>query len=62
VCGTARQWSICTVRGTNSGQIAQCEELTDSRQNVQCEVMTDSGQTVEGSSGHTDTQPTVGTV
>ena len=36
--------------------------VTQNQQTVQCEVLTDSGQTVEGSSGHSDTEPTDGTV
>ena len=47
---------------TDSGQSLQCEVLTNSGQSVQCEVFTDSEQTVEDSSGHSDTEPTDGTV
>jgi len=36
--------------------------VTKNQQTVQCEVLTDSGQTVEGSSGHSDKEPTDGTV
>jgi len=36
--------------------------VTENKQRVQCEVLTDSGQTLEGSSGHSDTEPTEGTV
>ena len=36
--------------------------VTQNQQTVHCEVLTDSGQTVEGSSGHSDTEPTDGTV
>jgi hypothetical protein len=36
--------------------------VTETQQTVQCEVLTDSGQTVEDSSGHTDRDPTDGTV
>ena len=45
-----------------SGQSVECEVLIDSGQNAQCEVLTDSGQTVGNSSGHSDTEPTEGTV
>jgi len=36
--------------------------VTQSQKTVQCEVQIESGQTVEGNSGHTDTEPTDGTV
>jgi len=36
--------------------------VTENQQRVQCELLTDSGQTVEGSSGHSDREPTEGTV
>jgi len=36
--------------------------VTQSQQTVQCEVLTDSGQNVEGSSGHSNTEPTDGIV
>ena len=36
--------------------------LTQNQQTVQCEVLTDSGQTLEDSSGHSDTEPTHGTI
>jgi hypothetical protein len=39
-----------------------CVVQTDSGQIVECEVLTGSGQTVEDSSGHSDTEPTDGTV
>ena len=47
---------------TQNEQTVHCEVQTDSGQTVQCEVLTDSGQTVEGSSGHSDTESTDGTV
>ena len=57
-------------------QTVQCEVLRDSgqtvedsrntvtqnQQTVQCEELGDRGQTVEGSSGHSDTETTDGTV
>ena len=36
--------------------------VTETQQVVQCEVLADRGQTVEGSSAHSDRDPTDGTV
>jgi len=36
--------------------------VTQNQQTVPCEVVTDIGQTVEDSSGHSDREPTEGTV
>jgi len=61
---------------TQNQQTVQCEVLTDSgqtvyravgivkqnQQMVHCEVVTGSRQTVEDSSGHSDTDPTDGTL
>ena len=42
-------------------QKAVVDTVTQNQQTVQCEVLTDNGQTAEGSSGHSDTEPTDGT-
>jgi len=36
--------------------------VTQNQHTVQCEVLTDSGQNLVDSSGHSDTEPTDGTV
>jgi len=38
------------------------DTVTQNQQTVQCEVLRDSGQILEGSSGHSDTDSTDGTV
>ena len=38
------------------------DTVTQNQETVQCEVLRDSGQTVGGSSGHSDTESTDGTV
>jgi hypothetical protein len=47
-----RQWVL----------LQQWIQQSADRNQMECEVLTDSGQTVEGSSGHSDTEPTDGTV
>ena len=36
--------------------------VTQNQETVQCEILTDSEQVVEDNSGHSDTEPTDGTV
>ena len=38
------------------------DNVTQTQQTVQCGLLTDSGQSVEGSNGHSDTEPSDGTV
>jgi hypothetical protein len=75
VGGTDRQKTALDI-SIQKQQTVQCEIITDSeqtvetevetvtqkQQTVQCELLTDSVETVEESSGHSDTDPTDGTV
>ena len=47
---------------TQNQQTVECELLTDSGETLQCQVLRDIGQTVEGGCGHSDRDPTDGTV
>jgi hypothetical protein len=42
--------------------LKQGKQQSGESQQMECEVLTDSGQGVEDSSGHSDTEPTDGTV
>ena len=41
--GTDRQWTDYIERYLVSGQIVQCEVLTDRGEKLQCKVLTDNG-------------------